>query len=97
MALMPAANPFTKFDRQSALGTFKATGSRDQDVLHSVALTPDAYRLPPRRPDLQHDRDQAAPPENSLRAHGHNRINRRRPPRRHPRRHHRRHHQHRRR
>ena len=37
MGLMPAGSrsPFTKMDRQSVIGALKATGSRDQDVLHS--------------------------------------------------------------
>ena len=35
MGLMPEGNPFAKLDRQGVLGTFKATGSRDSDVLHS--------------------------------------------------------------
>ena len=37
MGLMPsgAANPFAKLDTQSVVGTFKATGSRDPDVLHA--------------------------------------------------------------
>ena len=37
MGLMPAGsrNPFTKMDRQNVIGTLKATGSRDPDVLHS--------------------------------------------------------------
>jgi hypothetical protein len=35
MGLMPAGNPFAKLDRQGVLGTFKANGSRDTDVLHS--------------------------------------------------------------
>src|SRR5690348_16388853 len=37
MGLMPsgARNPFTKLDKSSVIGAFKATGSRDPDVLHS--------------------------------------------------------------
>lgn len=35
MGLMPAGagNPFTKLDKQSVIGTLKACGSRDPDVL----------------------------------------------------------------
>jgi len=29
------AGPFTKLDRQSVIGTLKATGTRDPDVLHT--------------------------------------------------------------
>ena len=41
MGLMPAAgaNPFTPIDRQTALGTFKACGARDADVLHAQKET----------------------------------------------------------
>jgi hypothetical protein len=37
MGLMPSdgGNPFTKLDARSVLGTFKATGSRDPDILHA--------------------------------------------------------------
>lgn len=37
MGLMPAGsrNPFTKLDAQTVIGTLKATGSRDPDVLHA--------------------------------------------------------------
>ncbi len=35
MGLMPASHPFAKLDRQGVLGTFKANGSRDTDVLYS--------------------------------------------------------------
>jgi hypothetical protein len=28
-------NPFTKIDKQSVIGTLKATGSRDPDILHA--------------------------------------------------------------
>jgi hypothetical protein len=37
MGLMPsgAGNPFTRLDKQSVVGMFKATGSRDPDVLHA--------------------------------------------------------------
>lgn len=37
MGLMPAGatNPFTRLDRQSVIGTLKACGSRDPDVLHA--------------------------------------------------------------
>ena len=37
MGLMPSGdgNPFTKLDARSILGIFKATGSRDPDVLHA--------------------------------------------------------------
>lgn len=37
MGLMPAGarNPFTKMDKQSVIGAFKATGSRDPDILYS--------------------------------------------------------------
>ena len=37
MGLMPqgAANPFTKLDKQSVIGTLKATGSRDPDILYA--------------------------------------------------------------
>jgi hypothetical protein len=38
MGLMPegAVNPFAKLDRQSVIGMFKSTGSRDPDVLHAT-------------------------------------------------------------
>jgi hypothetical protein len=38
MGLMPAgaANPFTKLDKQSVVGTLKASGSDDPDVLHAT-------------------------------------------------------------
>jgi hypothetical protein len=29
------AGPFTKFDKQSVIGTLKATGTRDPDILHA--------------------------------------------------------------
>jgi hypothetical protein len=36
MGLMPeGGNPFTKIDKQSVIGTLKATGSRDADILHA--------------------------------------------------------------
>jgi hypothetical protein len=36
MGLMPESqNPFTKLDKQSVIGTFKATGTRDPDILHA--------------------------------------------------------------
>ena len=37
MGLMPAgsANPFSKMDRQAVLGTLKASGSSDPDVLYA--------------------------------------------------------------
>src|SRR6185437_3688689 len=37
MALAPTeiAGPFTKLDKQSVIGTLKATGTRDADVLHA--------------------------------------------------------------
>jgi hypothetical protein len=36
MGLMPdGGNPFTKLDKQSVIGTLKATGSQDPDVLHA--------------------------------------------------------------
>ena len=36
MGLMPdGGNPFTKLDKQSVIGTLKATGSRDPDILHA--------------------------------------------------------------
>lgn len=37
MGLMPSGggNPFTKLDARSVVGIFKATGSRDPDVLHA--------------------------------------------------------------
>ena len=37
MGLMPdgGANPFTKLDKQSVIGTLKATGTRDPDILHA--------------------------------------------------------------
>ena len=37
MGLMPAGsgNPFTSLDEQSVVGIFKATGSRDPDILHA--------------------------------------------------------------
>jgi hypothetical protein len=40
MGLMPAAagNPFTKFDKQSVIGTLKQCGTRDPDVLHAQKL-----------------------------------------------------------
>ena len=38
MGLVPdgAGNPFARLDRQGVLGIFKATGSRDPDVLHAT-------------------------------------------------------------
>jgi len=38
MGLMPAGapNPFTRLDKQSVVGTLKASGSRDPDVLHAT-------------------------------------------------------------
>ena len=41
MGLMPAgaANPFIPTDRKSVVGTLKATGSRDPDVLHAQKQT----------------------------------------------------------
>jgi len=41
MGLMPAgaANPFVPVDRKSVVGTLKATGSRDPDVLHAQKQT----------------------------------------------------------
>jgi hypothetical protein len=38
MGLVPegAGNPFARLDRQSVVGIFKATGSRDPDVLHAT-------------------------------------------------------------
>ena len=41
MGLMPAgtANPFIPVDRKSVVGTLKATGSRDPDVLHAQKQT----------------------------------------------------------
>jgi hypothetical protein len=38
MGLVPegAGNPFAKLDRQSVIGIFKSTGSRDPDVLHAT-------------------------------------------------------------
>ena len=37
MGLMPAgaSNPFSSVDQKTAFGTFKATGSRDPDVLYA--------------------------------------------------------------
>jgi len=37
MGLVPAGakNPFTKIDKQSVIGTLKATGSRDRDILYA--------------------------------------------------------------
>lgn len=37
MALAPTeiAGPFTRLDKQSVIGTLKATGTRDPDVLHA--------------------------------------------------------------
>ena len=37
MGLMPdpASNPFVKLDKQSVIGTLKATGTRDPDILHA--------------------------------------------------------------
>ena len=37
MGLMPegSGNPFTKLDKQSVIGTLKATGSNDPDILHA--------------------------------------------------------------
>jgi hypothetical protein len=37
MALVPTdgAGPFTRLDKQSVIGTLKATGTRDPDVLHA--------------------------------------------------------------
>jgi hypothetical protein len=37
MGLMPAgaSNPFSPVDQQTVVGTLKATGSRDPDVLHA--------------------------------------------------------------
>jgi len=37
MGLMPegAGNPFTKLDKQTVIGTLKATGSKDPDILYS--------------------------------------------------------------
>jgi hypothetical protein len=36
MGLMPdGGNPFTKLDKQSVIGTLKATGSQDPDILHA--------------------------------------------------------------
>ncbi len=36
MGLMPdGQNPFTKLDKQSVIGTLKATGTRDPDILHA--------------------------------------------------------------
>jgi len=36
MGLMPdGQNPFTKIDKQSVIGTLKATGTRDPDILHA--------------------------------------------------------------
>lgn len=36
MGLTPeAGNPFTKIDKQSVVGTLKAAGSRDPDILHA--------------------------------------------------------------
>lgn len=41
MGLMPAngTNPFVTVDRRTVLGTFKASGSRDTDVLHAQKET----------------------------------------------------------
>jgi hypothetical protein len=41
MGLMPAgaSNPFSTVDEQTAFGTFKATGSRDPDVLYAHKQT----------------------------------------------------------
>jgi len=41
MGLMPAAaqNPFVSVDRQTVLGTLKASGARDEDVLHAQKET----------------------------------------------------------
>ena len=40
-------NPFSKVDKQSVIGTLKATGSRDPDVLHaSKATMLSTLRLP---------------------------------------------------
>jgi hypothetical protein len=41
MGLMPAGagNPFTPVDKKSVVGTLKATGSRDPDVLHAQKQT----------------------------------------------------------
>ena len=59
MGLMPAgaANPFAKLDKQSVIGTLKASGSRDPDVLHFWSRrggTPTARRpvLPTQEPRL---------------------------------------------
>ena len=40
MGLMPAGagNPFTRLDKQSVIGTLKACGSRDPDVLFAQKL-----------------------------------------------------------
>ena len=36
MGLMPdGGNPFTKLDKQGVIGTLKATGSQDPDILHA--------------------------------------------------------------
>src|SRR5256885_17244695 len=36
MGLTPSGeNPFVKLDKQSVIGTLKATGSRDPDILHA--------------------------------------------------------------
>ena len=37
MGLMPAGstNPFTSLDQQTVIGSFKSTGARDADVLHT--------------------------------------------------------------
>ena len=36
MGLMPdGGNPFTKIDKQSVIGTLKATGSQDPDILYA--------------------------------------------------------------
>ncbi len=36
MGLTPeGGNPFTKLDKQSVIGTLKATGSHDADILHA--------------------------------------------------------------
>jgi hypothetical protein len=41
MGLMPAgaSNPFSSVSQQAAFGTFKATGSRDRDVLYAQKET----------------------------------------------------------
>ena len=37
MGLMPSGggNPYTKLDKQSVVGMFKATGATDRDILHA--------------------------------------------------------------